>query len=227
MIPRTEYSVSSRIPKEAEFWMPTEEDIPGDEGIGYFRGVWMILGVTLEEARTMVSSEATQIAVIDSLAQTENQFEEIARACDTGVVDGVQDEIIRRQLLQRIPSLSEEEPDDFYGDLGGLEVGVAGLAHAVSYIGGVPAASCRGHVSEHRWSEHPVVFAAVDRQRAEWLEPLLREAGCGCHTDPARPEFLVIDAPSVVESNTLAQLVVDRFDGVDRFDRWLDLSALE
>ncbi|WP_328933501.1 MULTISPECIES: hypothetical protein [unclassified Streptomyces] len=226
MIPRTEYPVFSRIPEEAEFWMPMEEDIPDDERIGYFRGVWMILGVTFEEARTMVSVEATQIAVIDSLSQTEIQFEEIARACDTGVVDGVRDELTRRQLLQRIPTLSEKELDDFYGDLGGLEVGVAGLAHAVSYIGGVPAASCRGHISEHRWSEQPVVFAAMDRQRAAWLEPLLHEAGCGCHIDPARLEFVVIDAPSVVESNALAQLIVDRFDGVDRFDRWLDLSNL-
>lgn len=226
MIPRTEYLVSSRIPKGAEFWMPTEEEIPDDEGIGYFRGVWMILGVTFEEAHAMVSAEATQIAVIDSLAQTETQFEEIAHACDTGLVNGVADELVRRQLLQRIPSLSEEDVDDFYEELGGLEVGVAGLAHAISYIGGVPAASCRGHVSERRWSENPAVFVAIDRQRAEWLEPLLREAGCGYHIDPARPEFLVIDAPSVIESNALARLILDRFDGVDRFDRWLDLSAL-
>ncbi|WP_030321049.1 hypothetical protein [Streptomyces flavochromogenes] len=226
MIPRTEYPVSSRIPEEAEFWMPTEEDIPDDEGIGAFRGVWMILGVTSEEARTIVSAEAAQIAMLAELASSESQFEEIARACDTGVVDGVQDEGIRRQLLQRIPSFSEGEPEDFYADLGDLEVGVAGLAYALSYIGAVPVASCRGHVSERPWAENPVVFAAVDRPRAEWLEPLLDEAGCGFHIDPSRPEFLVIDAPSVVESNALAKLIVDRFDGMDRFDRWLDLSVL-
>ncbi|WP_328620282.1 hypothetical protein [Streptomyces sp. NBC_00354] len=226
MIPRTEYPVSAQIPEDAEFWMPAEEDIPEEEGIGYFRGVWMILGVAAEEAQTMVSVEAAQIAVIDDLARSGAMFEEIAHACDTGLVDGVGDASIRRQLLERIPSLSAEEPDDFYGDLGDLEVGVAALSHALSYIGGVPVASCRGHVTEHRWSDNPAVYAALDQQRAEWLAPLLREAGCGFHIGPGRTEFLAIDAPSIMESNALARLIVDRFDGVDRFDRWLDLSAL-
>ncbi|WP_189600434.1 hypothetical protein [Streptomyces lateritius] len=70
------------------------------------------------------------------------------------------------------------------------------------------------------------MFAALDRQRAEWVEPLLREAGHGFHIDPARAEFLVIDAPSIVESNTPAKLIVEPFDGASRFDRWLDLSVL-
>ncbi|MFD0145384.1 MULTISPECIES: hypothetical protein [unclassified Streptomyces] len=225
MIPRTEYPVSAQIPENAEFWMPTEEDIPDDEGIGCFRGVWMILGVTAEEAQTMVSVEAAQIAAIDELARSASEFEEIACACEGGWVAGVQDPSVRSRLLKRFPTLSEDEPD-FYADLGGLEVGVAALSHALSYIGGVPVASCRGHIAELRWSDNPTVYAALDQQRAEWLAPLVHEAGCGFHIGLNRSEFLAIDAPSLIESNALARLIVDRFDGVDRFDRWLDLSAL-
>ncbi|MEU2545198.1 hypothetical protein ABZ618_07095 [Streptomyces roseolus] len=44
--------------------------------------------------------------------------------------------------------------------------------------------------------------------------------------DPSRPECLVIDAPSITESKALAGLVVDRFAGVDGFDRWDDRSVL-
>ncbi|MFD7259651.1 hypothetical protein [Streptomyces sp. NPDC059874] len=226
MIPRTEYPVSAQIPEDAEFWMPTEEDIPDDEGIGYFRDVWMILGVTAEEAQTVVSVESAQVTAIDELARSASEFEEIARACDKGWVAGVQDPSVRKELLKMLPSLSEEEPDDFYADLGDLEVGVAALSHALAYIGGVPVASCRGHIAEHRWSDNPTVYAALDQQRAEWLAPLVHEAGCGFHIGLNRSEFLAIDAPSIIESNALARLIVDRFDGVDRFDRWLDLSVL-
>ncbi|MFI6489864.1 hypothetical protein [Streptomyces sp. NPDC050564] len=222
MIPRSEDSSSCDLPVEATFWMPSEEEIPEDEGIGYFRGVWMILGVTAEEASSMVVLESDQIEVIADLAETPALFEQVASACDTGLVEGVRDEGLRHQLLQRIPSLSEET-DDYYADLGGLEVGVAALSHALSYVGGVPVASCRGHISEHRWADLPVVYAALDRQRAEWLQPLLRETGCGFHVDPERPEFLVIDAPSIIESNALAKLIVDRFDGKSLFGTWLDL----
>ncbi|WP_189947058.1 hypothetical protein [Streptomyces roseolus] len=43
--------------------------------------------------------------------------------------------------------------------------------------------------------------------------------------DPSRPELLVIDAPSITESNAPAGLAVDRFAGAESFDRQIDPAA--
>ncbi|MFD5939163.1 hypothetical protein [Streptomyces griseus] len=232
MIPRFESS-GAEIPPQAEFWMPSEEDIPADEGIGFFRNVWMILGVSKVEADVMVSEEFKYIAKIDEMASSLEEFERVAACLDSGYVDSSRDRDTAEQLLEVCPGLLDESDDESHHsepfmDLGFLEVGVAGLSYALAYIGGVPVASCRAHISSRSWADRPVVFAALDRQRTEWLQPLVGDSGCGFDVDPDRGEFLVIDAPSILEPNALAQRIVRDFSR-DRcgFERWLDLKSLD
>lgn len=86
--------------------------------------------------------------------------------------------------------------------LGGLEIGVAGLVHALSATGCWPAASCRGDPGG--WARHPVVHFAADRHRVTILRDLLDGSGCGFSTDPARGELLVVGAGSIEDTMGLA-----------------------
>ncbi|MFH9467326.1 hypothetical protein ACH4LT_08540 [Streptomyces clavifer] len=232
MIPRFESS-DAEIPPQAAFWMPTEEDIPADEGIGFFRNVWMILGVSRVEADVMASQESEYIAKIDDLTASPEEFERVAACLDRECVDSTRDPDTSERLLEAFPGLIDESDDETYNDepfmdLGSLEVGVAALSRALAYIGGVPVASCRAHIASGSWADRPVVYAALNRQRVEWLQPLIRENDCGFHTDPNRGQFLVVDAPSIVESNALALRIVRDFsrDGCG-FERWLDLKSFD
>ncbi|MGX1490341.1 hypothetical protein [Streptomyces tendae] len=231
MIPKFEYSgdfqEAVQIPESATFWLPTEEEIPEDEGIGLFRDVWMILGVPKSDALGLVEVERKCISLLDRLASNQDEYEEIASCFDDGYIHESISREVRDRMIEAFPEMPQEaDADECYPDLGGLEVGVSALAYALSFIGAVPAASCRAHIRSDTWADRPVVIAAIDRQRADWLLPLLREAGCGFSLDAFRGEFLSIDAPSIVHSNRLAQLVLDRFPGVGVFDRWLDLSHI-
>jgi len=79
-----------------------------------------------------------------------------------------------------------EELETYFGDsrLGGLELGVAGLATALATIGGCfPAASCRAHSSKQSWSPYPVVLLATDEFRTRRLETDVASAGCGFVVD--------------------------------------------
>ena len=82
-------------------------------------------------------------------------------------------------------------------DLGGLEMGVAGLAYALASAGMVPAASCRAHTGDRPWSYSPVVLFAADECHARQLEPLVRNAGCVFAVDAGRGHLLVVSASSV------------------------------
>lgn len=231
MIHRFEYSgdfqEGPNIPEHATFWMPTEEEIPEDEGIGLFRDVWMILGVSKSNSQYVVEEERKSISLIDRLATDQAEYEDIAACFDDGYIREDVTPEVRARLLEAVPEMPQDADFDvIYPDLGGLEVGVAGLAFALSYIGAVPVASCRAHIAPHTWSDRPVVLSAIDRQRADWLLPLLRQTGCGFSIDANRGEFLTVDAPSIAHSNGLAQAILAEFSGVDLFDSWLDLSQV-
>ncbi|MFI6466912.1 hypothetical protein [Streptomyces sp. NPDC050538] len=227
MIPRVEYEYSSNIPEDATFWMPSEEEIPDDEGIGYFRDVWMILNEPESEVRNIVTEEETLIEILDNLAASPQDYELIAEAIDSQDAETLPAGLLRSEFMQRAESLLQE-PDDQPSSLRGLEVGVAGLSYALSMIGAVPVASCRGHIGEHAWSPNPVAFAALDRPRAEWLQPFISETGCGFHISPNREQFLAIEAPSIRDSSRLARLILENFEGRSHlFNRWLDLALID
>lgn len=225
MIPMVDYTPTAEIPQEASFWMPSEEDIPDDEGIGYFRNVWMILNEPEEITRQVIAVESKYITLVDRLTDSTEEYEEIASIIDKGYSGRSIPGPLRERILVEMPEILERAEDDEL-PLYDLELGVAGLSYALSTIGAVPVASCRGHANG--WSDQPVVFAALDELRTRWLQPLLREAGCGFHISPDREEFLVIDGPSIRHTNFLAQEIIARFNGqTEVFDRWLDLDVID
>jgi hypothetical protein len=225
MILRGNLGNSSEIPREATFWMPSERDIPKDEGIGFFRDVWMILGVSPQDALDVTSTEKEYIGITDTLSTSLQLFEQIAKLLESGEVGDSLEEGLYSQLVEHISELPED-PDEYISPMGGLDMGVSGLAHAISAIGGVPVASCRGHFTQTPWSRQPIVFAALDEQRAHWLKPLLSVTDCSFYVDPERSEFIAIEAPSIVESNQLSRLILEKFSNGAEFERWLDLSKI-
>ncbi len=87
----------------------------------------------------------------------------------------------------------------------GLEIGVAGITHALSAIRCLTAASCRSHISSHSWSDCPVVFFAAPAWRLELLAELIAAARCGLRADR---NMLSIVAPSITHMHGLAQSIV-------------------
>jgi hypothetical protein len=96
----------------------------------------------------------------------------------------------KKGRTRRTPTLNLKE-----GVLGGLELGVAGLVHALASVGCFPAASCRGHSGPEAWARHPVVYLAVDRPRASVLEQFVQVAGYGFGVDLERSDLLIIEGP--------------------------------
>jgi len=85
--------------------------------------------------------------------------------------------------------------------LGGLEVGVSGLVHALAAIGCPTAASCRSHAHARSWSDCPVVFFACADTQMEPLTELIASAGCGLGEERS---ILKIYAPSIREMSVAA-----------------------
>ncbi|HEX8627941.1 MAG TPA: hypothetical protein VF755_07205 [Catenuloplanes sp.] len=202
LIPRTDIELDPALPQDATFWMPAEDDID-EEGIGYFRDVWAIFDVPLSEADWVVTGEQAAAKAVDAVATSKESFEHFAQ-----VIEG------------HNPDFPSEDPEDQadmavlaqHGDvdsvgLWGLDLGVAGLTYALAATGCVPAASCRSH-AERSWSDRPVVLAAVDREHAEWLQPLVERSSCGFAVSDVRPEFLVIHARSITEMMDLAAAIL-------------------
>ncbi|MGW9455386.1 hypothetical protein ACWG5N_05205 [Streptomyces globisporus] len=225
MIPTLDYAPDALIPNDATFWMPTEDDIPDDEGIGYFRNVWMILNEPEVTTRNVIETESALISLADRLTTSMEEYEALATIIDKGYAGEELSDHLGDSIRSDAPELLGREPDDEL-PLYDLELGVAGLSYALSTVGAVPVASCRGH--EDGWSDRPVVFVALDEQRARWLQPLVGESGCGFHISRNREEFLVIDGPSIRHTSALAQIIVREFGGRrELFDRWLDLAVLD
>ena len=182
--------------------MPAEDEI-GDEGIGFFRGVWAIFDETLSEAAQVVADERAAAAAVNAVSTDVATFEYFARVIEAHNPD--------------FPSEDPEDEADMaalaeHGDVAsvslcGLELGVAGLTYALAATGCVPAASCRSH-AEHSWAERPVVVAAIDRAHAGWLQPLVERSSCGFDLDHNRPEFLTIHAQSITEMMDLAAVIL-------------------
>lgn len=188
--------------------MPRGDEI-GEEGFGHFRDTWAIHRLLRGEAREIIETERTLLDVAGRVASTADEFDAVCAALESG------DPEVLPDGFDGAPAWTELEPhmNDDVSVFGGLELGVAGLVAALSAIGGIrTAASCRSHGS-HSWSPQPVVLFAADRYRAERLQPLVQETGCGFAIDPARPQLLCIVAPSVINMGALAAMVLDSADG--------------
>lgn len=201
MFPRTEVELDPQLPSAARFWLPSPEDLEDEEGFSYFRDVWLISGISVEEARELLAEDRSLSRFTGSLATTGYEFDMIATAVETGSVEGIEG-LSAHQLDSLAPYLTDE------GRLDGLEIGVAGLVYCLSAAGMYPAASCRGHTGPNAWSRNPVVLFAAGQAHAEMLEPLVRDTDCGFNIDTARPELLVVESGSIEHTLDLADAIL-------------------
>ncbi len=209
MFPEAPSFGTTTLPADAAFWMPKGDEI-GEEGFGFFRDTWLIRNVPVRDAWDIVSLESSIAEVVDRLAKDEHDFERLAGAAESaGIYDPGEDltDEERRALAAVVSDIPE---------LGGLELGVAGLAHALATVGILPAASCRSHV-DRSWSDAPVVLFAATEFRARALQPLVEASGCRFALDGNRPELLVVRGRSIANLMALAELVLNhRSDFVQR-----------
>jgi hypothetical protein len=210
VIPTWDVEVGAGIPAGARFWMPSAEALQAEEGgIGYFHDTWVISDVARSQAGAVVAAEAHAIDALNGAADDPETFERLAEALEFNNGDFPSDDPEDEADLALLTRLSDSETPYLGGFLGGLEVGVAGLSHALGTVGCVPAASCRAHTGDRpSWADEPVVFAAIDREHADWLQPLVQKAGCGFGQDLERPEFLTIYARSIRDLNALAAAIL-------------------
>ncbi|MEU7872816.1 hypothetical protein [Dactylosporangium sp. NPDC049140] len=197
MIPVVDFDPNPELPREATFWMPSEQD----RALGYFHDMWEIGDVSREDAMSAVDTERSAITALDLLAPDAETFEVMARVLEAyGTELPPEDDPADLEMFDLLAAHTSIG----MGELEGLEIGVAGLSLALSAIGCVPAASCRSHTGEHSWSYAPVVIFATSRSRAEWLQPLAARCDCGFEVDAARPKLLAVVARSVTDMNRLA-----------------------
>ncbi|MDG4668622.1 hypothetical protein [Mycobacterium sp. 236(2023)] len=199
MIPDTFISGDWRIPSEATFWMPDADDMD-EEGIGFFRDVWLIADIPRSEALEIIDQEQALVTLVDSLASTAGDFERLAQCIEQWDPDEEDLDAAPHELSIIRPVLNELD----LAPLGGLELGVAGAVFALAASGFVPAASCRGHAGSHPWSDRPVVLFATDEPHARALETPARQAGCVFDIDPARQDLLVVQGGSITNLMLLA-----------------------
>lgn len=229
MVPSYPIVISAQIPEGASFWMPSkseyDERAEGDgEGFGFFRDTWLLTDLTTEEAAGLVAEERELLQLVDRYSSTPKEFEETVSSLEHPDLPEHQPDRLRdTPLWDHVvdPTGSSREPA-FYG----LEFGVAGLGHVLNGLGFLPMASCRAH-HEHSWSASPVVFLATTQVGAQWLQPLLERTGCGFNIDPNRPQFLMVEAPSVAHSIALAEAIVEDFPNAPQIHLAPDVKAEE
>ncbi|MFF3300816.1 hypothetical protein [Streptomyces sp. NPDC002908] len=208
MIPRIDLEVDPSFPTGAPMGMPPEDEI-SEEGYGYFRGVWDISGVNRNEALAVVNEERRLAALVDEVTTRSDEFEAIASALEDGDPDALPPDFATRnpasEILELVGDGDREE-----AVLDGLELGVAGVAFALSSIGCFPAASCRSHATDRSWSDRPVVYFAAERPTVHWLVPLVRDSGCGFGDGSGHGGLLFVEAPSISNLMDLATAIVTK-----------------
>ncbi|PYC69181.1 hypothetical protein C7C46_28185 [Streptomyces tateyamensis] len=210
MIPFVDLEVKPYLPAKAVLRLPAEDEV-SEDGFGYFHDMWLIGNVSRAEADQMVEEDRHLLSLVSESANTPIEFEAIASALENGDPENLPAGFSQRSPDSEIATILEEA-DDIEPVLGCLEIGVAGLIYALNSIGGMTAASCRGHSSDQAWSDHPVVFLACEPDLAEWLVPFVRDAGCGFGDASSRGPLVTIYAPSVRNTVELARLIMARWD---------------
>lgn len=214
MIPHIDLTptVPSPIPSCS---LPTSEEI-SEEGFGYFRDTFFMGRVLLADAQSVVEEEARVLGWIDQAAGSPETFELLANAIENQDADDVAQALGRSEPPAGLESFVGDGRD--FLPLGGLEVGVAGLCHALSVVGCLTAASCRSHATTQSWSDCPVVFFAAPTWRVELLVELVSQEGCGLGADR---DMLKVYAPSVRQTHGLAQRILSERGCFRRMpDRW-------
>lgn len=200
MIPRFDVVPIPEVPATATHWAPDPARIDDCGELSYFHDTAPIV-TDIDEATAVLQAEFEALEYLDARSSTPLQFDDLASAIEFEAPD----------------TPSDEAPDFFdvcrawYG-LNELEIGVAGVVHALNAVGIVTAASCRSHSQDHRpWSDYPIVVVAADSNQVAYLQPLVESTGCGFEIDDVdRPHLIALVAPSIVEMMNLARAVLLR-----------------
>lgn len=188
--------------------MPRKDEIP-EESWGGFRDTWYLGRILPAEAREVLEYERKALEALARAATNQKEFELLAYALEWAETDDLPPSLLKSFNEEGLGELMRD-PDDF-SPLGGLEIGVSGLVHALSMIGCVTAASCRWHGDGDRsWSDCPVVFFAAPDRKVEILAELIRKKECGLGADRG---LLVIEAASVTDLHSLAELIFEEIPG--------------
>jgi hypothetical protein len=193
--------------------MPDPEMI-SEEGFGGFRGTWYIGRVAKAHLEAILREEAELMRIVDAVAATSEEFEELASAIEGCDLEPLSDELREAAMKEGLAACIDEETTP----LDGLELGVAGLTYALGSVGCLTAASCRWHISDRSWSDVPVVFFAAPTWRLELLAELIAAAGCGLVDDRG---MLEVVAPSIRNTHELAENIAAERERFRRKpDRW-------
>lgn len=197
MIPRFDEDVDPQLPAHASFWVPDPANLVAGEPVAFFHDTELIV-TDMDEARRVMEAERIAVQFAERHSTSVNEFEEILDQAEFEMPDVPSDEA---------PAFLLE--DGLWHGVNGLEIGVAGLVHALNAVGVVTAASCRAHSEEHRrWASRPAVVCAIGRDHAETLAALVAAAGCGFElNEEDYPHLLAVVAPSIVEMMELAARV--------------------
>lgn len=179
--------------------MPDPEEV-SEEGFGGFRDTWYIGHVANADLKAILREEAELMRIVDAVAATPEEFEELASAIEGCDLESLPEQLREAAMREGLAACVDEE----IAPLDGLELGVAGLAHALGSVGCLTAASCRWHSRDRSWSDCPVVFFAAPAWRLELLVGLIADAGCGLHADRG---MLAIYAPSIRNMHALAETI--------------------
>jgi hypothetical protein len=186
--------------------MPGPDEIAGESGIGFFHNTWHIKDVPVAEALDIVAVERRIAEVVGQLARDEDDFERLAGVAESAGIDDPAYELSEEERF----ALEEVVPDDI-PELEGLDLGVAGLVHALATVRFIPAASCRSH-TELSWSEAPVVVFAATELSARTLQPLVAASGCTFERSPDHPGLLAVRGRSIKDTMDLADAVMANYD---------------
>lgn len=212
MFPRREILVDPTFPPLAEFWMPTAADTD-EEGYGlYFRDVFPLLDVSVDDARGVLEWERVAVKWATLGARDETDFEAYAEVAESFYTD---DEDPAQAGSTRLPPELEQSEYSLWD----LDLGVSGLSHALAATGFCPVASCRSH-QVRSWSLEPVVLFAAEEEMLHALQPLIAKSGCGLEADTSRgrPLFVVYSS-SIFEMMDLAAKLLSshlRFQRITR-----------
>lgn len=194
---------TSELPARAQFWTPRGDEVDEESGIGFFQDTWLIRNVPVRDAWDVVEEERQLVDAIDELASTAEDFERLAGIAEYGALDDP-----AYELSDAERTVLSEWVSEFPANLGGLELGVAGLVRALATVRIIPGASCRSH-PERSWSDAPVVLFAANEFRARALEPLVADSGCTFGIDEVRPELLVVRGTTVRNLMALAEGILE------------------
>lgn len=199
MIPAQDIDVDVPSPLP-DAGMPDPEEV-SEEGFGGFRDTWYLGRVTKGDAEAMLRDEAELMRILNAVAATAEEFEELASAIEGCDIESLPEPLRGAAMKEGLAAFVDDE----IAPLDGLEIGVAGLAYALGSAGCLTAASCRWHSRDRSWSDCPIVFFAAPAWRLELLAELIAGAGCGLVADRG---MLAIYAPSIVQMHELGERIV-------------------